>query len=58
MQRHSDYFLLFLGFFLLVSLPKNLVSLKSSHRKAFLMACTDALVHRKFGWKNPQAFIG
>jgi GT2 family glycosyltransferase len=58
MQRHSDHFLLFLGFFLLVSLPKNLVSLKSSHRKAFLMACNDALIRRKFGWKNPQAFIG
>lgn len=57
MKQHSVWYALFLGFFVLVSIPKNLLQLAPTHRKAFLMACEDALIRRKFGWKNPQSFL-
>lgn len=57
MQLHSGFYGVFLGFFLLVSLPKNLFSLGQSHRKAFWMACQDALIKQNFGRKNPIYLI-
>lgn len=54
MQLHSGFYGAFLGFFLLVSFPKNILSLGQSHRRAFWMGCKDALVKQNFGWKNPD----
>ena len=57
MKLHSKWYALFLGFFVLISLPKNLLTLAPAHRKAFRLACEDALIRRRFGWKNPKAFL-
>lgn len=57
MKSNSRYYRLFLGFFLVFSFPKNLISLPKIHRNAFKMACKDALVLRKYGWKDPINFL-
>lgn len=57
MKRHSSSFGLFLGFFLIISIPKNVLLLGPKHRHAFLLACKDALILSRFGWKTPQAFL-
>jgi hypothetical protein len=57
MKSHSKWYALFLGFFILISLPKNLLTLAPAHRKAFRLACEDALIRGRFGWKNPNAFL-
>ncbi|WP_111668995.1 glycosyltransferase family 2 protein [Algoriphagus litoralis] len=57
MKQNSRYYRLFIGFFLAFSLPKNLIRLPEIHKKAFKMACQDALLLGKFGWKDPINFL-
>ena len=60
MQRNSKHAWLFLGFFLLVSVPKNLLTqvLKRNwlHMRAFLLACQHALITKQSGWIDARNF--
>ncbi|MFC3879998.1 glycosyltransferase family 2 protein [Algoriphagus namhaensis] len=60
MYRNSKHAWLFLGFFLLVSVPKNLLTqvLKRNwlHLRAFLLACQHALITKQSGWIDARNF--
>jgi hypothetical protein len=56
MRKNANSFVVFLLFFLLISLPKNWLKLRQAHAKAFRRGVLDALIFQKTGWTDPVAF--